>query len=188
MVSEKISTRVRTREGVRRYRRRYGCPSYLKHFGVGLNKLSPDRTNCRPSSVATKISQMMEILCHRERANSPMLVGEAGVGKTAVVEVSPVASSSSPARAAETESSHVVQLQMSGLVAGTMLRGMFEERIRGIINEVKGARTLYLHRRNCIRSWVPGRYVSAIVERREPRRRRLRAAKLRIIGATTMTG
>ena len=67
-----------------------------------------------------------------------MLVGEPGVGKTAVIE--------GLARLIELEpekvpmrlrGSHIVQLQMGGIVAGTMLRGMFEERIKGIIDEVK---------------------------------------------------
>ena len=78
---------------------------------------------------------MIEILSHRERSNSPLLVGEPGVGKTAVVE--------GLARLVELEpekvpirlrDAHIVQLQMGGLVAGTMLRGMFEERIKGIIS------------------------------------------------------
>src|SRR5262249_45103276 len=42
------------------------------------------------------------------------------------------------------KNAHVVQLQMSGIVAGTMLRGMFEERIQGIINEVKERDNLVL--------------------------------------------
>src|SRR5262249_58607662 len=71
--------------------------------------------------------------------------GEAGVGKTAVVE--------GLARKIELEpdilpqrlrSAHIVQLQMSGIVAGTMLRGMFEERIQGIISEVKERDNLIL--------------------------------------------
>ena len=83
---------------------------------------------------------MVEILCHRERANSPMLVGEPGVGKTAVVEGLARLIELEPDKVpARLRGSHVVQLQMGGLVAGTMLRGMFEERIKGIIDEVRNA-------------------------------------------------
>jgi hypothetical protein len=65
MVSEKISTRVRTREErEERYRRRYELPSY-SHFGVGLNKLA--RQDKLPPVIGREdeIRQMMEILCHR---------------------------------------------------------------------------------------------------------------------------
>jgi ATP-dependent Clp protease ATP-binding subunit ClpA len=85
---------------------------------------------------------MVEILCHRERANSPMLVGEPGVGKTAVVEgLARLIEWNRIRFRARLRGSHVVQLQMGGLVAGTMLRGMFEERIKGIIDEVRNATT-----------------------------------------------
>ena len=81
---------------------------------------------------------MIEILSHRERSNSPMLVGEPGVGKTAVVEGLARLIELEPEKVpARLRDSHIVQLQMGGLVAGTMLRGMFEERIKGIIDEVK---------------------------------------------------
>ena len=50
----------------------------------------------RYSAATTEIQQVLEILCHRERANSVMLVGEPGVGKTAIAEGSRGASSSSP--------------------------------------------------------------------------------------------
>jgi ATP-dependent Clp protease ATP-binding subunit ClpA len=87
MVMQKIQTRVRSHEEKEeKYRRRYELPPYLKHFGVSLNKLA--RQDKLPPVIGRndEIKQMIEILCHRERANSPMLVGEAGVGKTAVVE------------------------------------------------------------------------------------------------------
>ncbi|HSE97410.1 MAG TPA: Clp protease N-terminal domain-containing protein, partial [Blastocatellia bacterium] len=81
MVMQKIQTRVRSHEEKEeKYRRRYELPPYLKHFGVSLNKLA--RQDKLPPVIGRndEIRQMIEILCHRERANSPMLVGEAGVG------------------------------------------------------------------------------------------------------------
>ncbi len=67
-------------------RTNYELPPYLKHFGLSLNKLA--RQDKLPPRIGREqeIQQMVEILCHRERANSPMLVGEPGVGKTSVVE------------------------------------------------------------------------------------------------------
>jgi ATP-dependent Clp protease ATP-binding subunit ClpA len=79
-----------------------------------------------------------------------MLVGEPGVGKTAVIEGLARLIELEPQKVpARLRNSHVVQLQMGGIVAGTMLRGMFEERIKGIIDEVKERdNMILLHRRS----------------------------------------
>ncbi len=189
MVSEKISTRVRTREErEERYRRRYELPSYLKHFGVSLNKLA--RQDKLPPVIGREdeIRQMMEILCHRERANSPMLVGEAGVGKTAVVEGLARRIEMEPERVPQRlRNSHVVQLQMSGLVAGTMLRGMFEERIQGIINEVKERENLILFIDEVHTIMGAGSAIGASSDAANMFKSSLARGELRIIGATTMT-
>lgn len=189
MVSEKISTRVRTREErEERYRRRYELPSYLKHFGVSLNKLA--RQDKLPPVIGREdeIQQMMEILCHRERANSPMLVGEAGVGKTAVVEGLARRIELEPERVPQRlRNSHVVQLQMSGLVAGTMLRGMFEERIQGIINEVKERENLILFIDEVHTIMGAGSAIGASSDAANMFKSSLARGELRIIGATTMT-
>ena len=189
MVMQKIQTRVRSHEEKEeKYRRRYELPPYLKHFGVSLNKLA--RQDKLPPVIGRneEIRQMMEILCHRERANSPMLVGEAGVGKTAVVE--------GLARKIELEgdsipqrlrNSHVVQLQMSGIVAGTMLRGMFEERIQGIINEVKERDNLILFIDEAHTIIGAGSALGASSDAANMFKSALARGEIRIIGATTMT-
>jgi len=189
MVMQKIQTRVRSHEEKEeRYRRRYELPPYLKHFGVSLNKLA--RQDKLPPVIGRneEIRQMIEILCHRERANSPMLVGEAGVGKTAVVE--------GLARKIELESdtvpqrlrnSHVVQLQMSGIVAGTMLRGMFEERIQGIINEVKERDNLILFIDEAHTIIGAGSALGASSDAANMFKSALARGEIRIVGATTMT-
>lgn len=80
----------------------------------------------------------MEVLCHRERSNSVMLLGEPGVGKTAVVEglarMIELEPDKIPVRLRNIQ---IVNLQMNSMVAGTMLRGMFEERIQNVIREIK---------------------------------------------------
>ena len=189
MVMQKIATRVRSHEEKEeKYRRRYELPPYLKHFGVSLNKLA--RQDKLPPVIgrSEEIRQMIEILCHRERANSPMLVGEAGVGKTAVVE--------GLARKIELEpeilpprlrSSHIVQLQMSGIVAGTMLRGMFEERIQGIISEVKERDNLILFIDEAHTIIGAGSALGASSDAANMFKSALARGEIRIIGATTMT-
>src|SRR5262252_7178794 len=132
--------------------------------------------------------QMIEVLCHRERANSPMMVGEAGVGKTAVVE--------GLARKIELEpdsvpqrlrNSHIVQLQMSGIVAGTMLRGMFEERIQGIINEVKERENLILFIDEAHTIIGAGSALGASSDAANMFKSALARGEIRIVGATTMS-
>ena len=189
MVMQKIATRVRSHEEKEeKYRRRYELPPYLKHFGVSLNKLA--RQDKLPPVIGRneEIRQIVEILCHRERANSPMLVGEAGVGKTAVVE--------GLARKIELEpeilpqrlrNAHVVQLQMSGIVAGTMLRGMFEERIQGIISEVKERDNLILFIDEAHTIIGAGSALGASSDAANMFKSALARGEIRIIGATTMT-
>jgi ATP-dependent Clp protease ATP-binding subunit ClpC len=189
MVMQKIATRVRSHEErEEKYRRRYELPPYLKHFGVSLNKLA--RQDKLPPVIGRneEIRQMVEILCHRERANSPMLVGEAGVGKTAVVE--------GLARKIELEpdsvpqrlrNAHIVQLQMSGIVAGTMLRGMFEERIQGIISEVKERDNLILFIDEAHTIIGAGSALGASSDAANMFKSALARGEIRIIGATTMT-
>jgi ATP-dependent Clp protease ATP-binding subunit ClpC len=189
IVMQKIQTRVRSHEEKEeRYRRRYELPPYLKHFGVSLNKLA--RQDKLPPVIGRneEIRQIIEILCHRERANSPMLVGEAGVGKTAVVE--------GLARRIELEpetvpqrlrNAHIVQLQMSGIVAGTMLRGMFEERIQGIINEVKERDNIILFIDEAHTIIGAGSALGASSDAANMFKSALARGEIRIIGATTMT-
>ena len=189
MVMQKIQTRVRHHEEKEeRYRRRYDLPPYLKHFGVSLNKLA--RQDKLPPVIGRneEIRQMIEILCHRERANSPMLVGEAGVGKTAVVEglarKIELEADSLPSRL---RNAHLVQLQMSGIVAGTMLRGMFEERIQGIISEVKERDNLVLFIDEAHTIIGAGSALGASSDAANMFKSALARGEIRIIGATTMT-
>ena len=67
-------------------RKRYELPPFLKQFAVNLNLLARQDKLPPVFGRDTELGQVIEILCHRERANSVMLVGEPGVGKTAIAE------------------------------------------------------------------------------------------------------
>jgi ATP-dependent Clp protease ATP-binding subunit ClpA len=119
-------------------RKRFELPPFLKNFATNLNLLARQDKIAPVFGRDDEIQQVLEILCHRERSNSVMLVGEPGVGKTAIVE--------GLARRLEFEPESVplrlrdcqiVNLQMNTMVAGTMLRGMFEDRIQNVIREIK---------------------------------------------------
>src|SRR5918997_14921 len=188
-VVENVRARVHIREQEEeQYKKKYELPPYLKHFGVSLNRLA--RMDKIPPTIGREgeIQQMVEILCHRERANSPMLVGEPGVGKTAVVEglarIVELEPEKVPARL---RGAHIVQLQMGGLVAGTMLRGMFEERIKGIIDEVKERDNLILFIDEAHTIIGAGAAMGTSSDAGNMFKSALARGELRIIGATTLS-
>ncbi len=188
-VVENVRARVRTREqDEEQYRKKFELPPYLKHFGVSLNRLA--RADRIPPTIGREreIQQMVEILCHRERANSPMLVGEPGVGKTAVVEGLARLIELEPEKVpARLRGSHIVQLQMGGLVAGTMLRGMFEERIKGIIDEVKERDNLILFIDEAHTIIGAGAALGTSSDAANMLKSSLARGEMRMIGATTLT-
>jgi len=82
-----------------------------------------------------EIKRVMQILCRRKK-NNPILVGEAGVGKTAIAEglALNIASGSVPSILEDTQ---LYALDMSALLAGTKYRGDFEKRLKGIMDELR---------------------------------------------------
>ena len=188
-VAQTARTRIRKLEKEEeRARKKYELPSYLKHFGVSLNKLA--RQDKIPPTIGREkeIRQMIEILSHRERSNSPMLVGEPGVGKTAVVEGLARLIELEPEKVpARLRDAHIVQLQMGGLVAGTMLRGMFEERIKGIIDEVKEKSDIILFIDEAHTIIGAGAAMGTSSDAGNMFKSALARGELRIVGATTLT-
>ena len=188
-VVEQVRVNVTEREQKEeQYRKKFELPPYLKHFGLSLNRLA--RADKIPPTIGREkeIQQIIEILCHRERANSPMLVGEPGVGKTAVIEGLARLIELEPQKVpARLRNSHVVQLQMGGIVAGTMLRGMFEERIKGIIDEVKERDNLILFIDEAHTIIGAGAALGTSSDAANMFKSALAKGELRIIGATTMT-
>ncbi|MFQ5901261.1 MAG: AAA family ATPase [Thermodesulfobacteriota bacterium] len=145
-VMRRIAFRVRNKEEIEEeLKRKYELPPNLKHFGVNLNKLA--RFDKLPPIIGrdVEIDRVIEFLCHVERSNSVMVIGEPGVGKTAVVEglarrieLDP---DIVPKRIREKQ---IVNLQMNSVVAGTIFRGMFEDRLEKIIKELKDRKEFIL--------------------------------------------
>ena len=68
-----MRARVRTRElEDEQHRKKFELPPYLKHFGVSMNRMARMDKIAPTIGREREIQQMVEILCHRERANSPM--------------------------------------------------------------------------------------------------------------------
>ena len=131
---------------------------------------------------------MLEILCHRERSNSVMLIGEPGVGKTAIVEglarrieFEP---ESVPVRLRDCQ---VVSLQMNSMVAGTMLRGMFEDRIQNAIRELKERPNLILFIDEAHTLIGAGSALGAPSDAANAFKSVLARGEVRVIGATTLS-
>ena len=89
-----------------------------------------------------EIQEACEILARRTK-NNPVLVGDAGVGKTAVVEglAQAIVNGDVPAAIKNKE---IISIDISGLEAGTQYRGSFEENIQNLVNEVKEAGNIIL--------------------------------------------
>src|SRR5579863_21032 len=90
----------------------------------------------------SEIRRVIQILCRRTK-NNPVLIGEAGVGKTAIVEglAQEIAAGNVPEILLEKK---VITLDLALMVAGTKYRGQFEERIKAVMDEIKRARNVIL--------------------------------------------
>jgi len=171
-----------------RLKRRFELPPYLRQFATNLNllacldKLPPVFGRDR------EVQRVLEILSHRERANSVMLLGEPGVGKTAIVE--------GLARRIEFEpemvplrlrDAQVVSLEMNALVAGTMLRGMFEDRLQNVIREAKQRPNLILFVDEAHTIVGAGSAIGAPSDAGQVLKSALARGEIRMIAATTFT-
>jgi ATP-dependent Clp protease ATP-binding subunit ClpC len=114
----------------------------LDPLGVDLTARAKDGVLDPVIGRSKEIKRVMQVLCRRTKCN-PVLVGDPGVGKTAVVEG--VAQMLSSCNAPEIlQNRRIVQLNVGSLVAGTKYRGEFEERIRRIIKEVSESKEVIL--------------------------------------------
>lgn len=106
----------------------------LNNFGVDLTKAAADGKLDPVVGRDTEMERLAQILCRRKK-NNPILIGEPGVGKTAIVEGLAL-------RIVNKQVSRIlldkrlVSLDLGSVVAGTKYRGQFEERIKAILNEL----------------------------------------------------
>jgi len=114
----------------------------LDSFGRDLTELAKQNKLDPVIGRAREIERAVQILCRRSK-NNPVLLGEAGVGKTAIVEgfAQRVISGDVPEILAD---KRIVVLDLAMMVAGTKYRGQFEERIKAVMNEVRRAKNTIL--------------------------------------------
>ena len=107
----------------------------LEQYGVDLTDMARRGEIDPVIGRADEIEQAVEVLSRRIK-NNPVLIGEAGVGKTAIVEglAQRIVDGDVPHTL---DGKRVIQLDLAGLVAGTRYRGDFEERLRKVIDEIQ---------------------------------------------------
>jgi len=188
-VMSRLGAHIREQEQLEeRMRRKYELPPFLKHFATNLNQLARQDRISPAFGRDAEIQQTLEILCHRDRANSVLLIGEPGVGKTAIaeglarrIELEP---ETVPVRLRDCQ---VVCLQMNALVAGTMLRGMFEDRMQNVIREIKERANLILFVDEIHTMIGAGSALGAPSDAANIFKSVLARGEVRMIGATTLT-
>ena len=114
----------------------------LDSFGRDLTQLAADGELDPVIGRKKEIERLVQILCRRTK-NNPVLLGEAGVGKTAIVEglSQQIINKQVPELLKD---KRIVVLDLAMMVAGTKYRGQFEERIKAVINEVRRAKNVVL--------------------------------------------
>ncbi len=117
-------------------------PSALKTFGRDLTEMAAKQLLDPVIGRADEIQRVMQILCRRTK-NNPVLLGEAGVGKTAIVEglAQKIAAGDVPEILRQ---KRIVGLDLPRMVAGTKYRGQFEERIKALMDEIRQARNVII--------------------------------------------
>ncbi|MBR1387049.1 MAG: ATP-dependent Clp protease ATP-binding subunit [Alloprevotella sp.] len=115
----------------------------LDNYGSDLTQLAADGQLDPVVGRNDEMQRVAQILCRR-RKNNPLLIGQAGVGKTAVVE-------GLAQRIVERRvprlllGKRIIAMQLANLVAGTQFRGQFEERLRKLIQEIKSHKEIILY-------------------------------------------
>ena len=114
----------------------------LKAFGRDLTELAKKGELDPVVGRASEIRRVTQVLCRRTK-NNPVLIGEAGVGKTAIVEglAQQIAGGLVPENLIDKK---VVTLDLALMVAGTKYRGQFEERIKAVMDELRKSKNIII--------------------------------------------
>jgi len=120
----------------------YGKKSTLEQFGIDLTEQAKSGELDPITGRDREVERLIHILLRRTK-NNPIIIGEAGVGKTAIVEglAQDIVSGKAPK---DLQAKKIIQLDLSSLVAGASHRGEFEERLRSVIKETQAAGNVIL--------------------------------------------
>lgn len=166
-------------------REKIGDPSTptLNKFGRDLTQLARQGKIEPVIGREKELIRIAQILMKRKK-NNPLLIGEAGVGKTAIVEglANRIASGEVPEGLRD---KRIVEVLMSAIVAGTIYRGQFEERLMGLLKEIKAHKDLFVfidEIHTIVGAGAAGGTMDAANIMKPP----LARGEIRCIGATTL--
>ncbi|TSC90558.1 MAG: ATP-dependent Clp protease ATP-binding subunit ClpC [Parcubacteria group bacterium Gr01-1014_2] len=134
---------------------------------------------------ASEIETAIEVLARRTK-NNPVLIGEPGVGKTAIIEglAQRIVSGNVPE---PLQGKRVIELDLSGILAGTQFRGQFEERLKGILDEIKANSDKLIVFIDELHLLVgAGRAEGAVMDAANMFKPALARGELHVVGATTL--
>lgn len=154
----------------------------IDEFGVNLNKKSIDGALDPVIDREDEVQRVIEILCRRNK-NNPLLIGEAGVGKTAIVEELSrrIVNGEVPSKLLN---KRVISISMASLVSGTKYRGEFEERVTKMLKEVEDANDVIIFIDE-IHTLVGAGGAEGAIDASNILKPSLARGKVNIIGATT---
>ncbi|HZJ78323.1 MAG TPA: ATP-dependent Clp protease ATP-binding subunit [Clostridia bacterium] len=157
---------------------------FLKLYCTDLTEKARNNEIDRIVGRESEIYRTIQILCRRSK-NNPCLIGEPGVGKTAIAEglALKIAQDDVPARLSDKE---IYLLDLTSLVAGTQFRGQFESRIKGLVEEVKSEGNIILFIDE-VHSLVGTGDAEGSMNAANILKPSLSRGEIQIIGATTFT-
>ena len=155
----------------------------IEEYGYNMNQKAKDDCIDPVIGREKERDRIIEILCRR-RKNNPLLIGDAGVGKTAIVEElsKRIVDEKVPN---SIKKKKVISISMSGLISGTKYRGEFEERINKMLNEVESSDDLILFIDE-IHTLVGAGGAEGAIDAANILKPFLARGKIKLIGATTI--
>lgn len=182
-VDDRLSAYLQNLAGSLRKQGKQGTPM-LSQYGRDMTALAAEKKLDPVAGREDEIGRVIKILCRRLK-NNPCLVGEPGVGKTAIAEgiAERIAAGDVPD---ELKDKKVISLDLSGMVAGSRYRGEFEERLKRLMAEVTADGSVILFMDE-IHTIVGAGSAEGSIDASNILKPALARGELRMIGATTVS-